>query len=89
MKNFAPYAKAITAAVISGLSVVLASAGDLGWDDGLSALIAFLVVVYAINLMGTPPPSVTALVATAVIGTLVLLAWMWWVDRHRVAVTSR
>ena len=43
MSKIAPYGKAITGALVAGLSVLLASSGDLGWDDGLSALIAFLV----------------------------------------------
>jgi hypothetical protein len=43
MSKIAPYGKAITGALVAGLSVLLASAGDLGWDDGLAALIAFLV----------------------------------------------
>lgn len=48
------------------------------------SLVGLLSVSYVANLFSAPPPSVTALVATAVIGTLVLLAWAWWADRHRV-----
>ena len=63
MRTIAPYGKAITAAVVAGLSVLLASSGDLGWDDGLASLIAFLVsggAVWAIpngsrSLMRTVP----------------------------------
>jgi hypothetical protein len=43
MEAIAPYGKAITGALIAGLSVLAAASGDLGWDDGLAALIAFLV----------------------------------------------
>jgi hypothetical protein len=49
---------------------------------GFVALVAFLLVAYLANL-GSVPPSVTALYATAMAGVLVIAAWAWWVDRHR------
>lgn len=57
MEKIAPYAKAVTAALVAGLSVLLASAGDLGWDDGLSALIAFLVGLGAVWAIPNSRPS--------------------------------
>lgn len=47
------------------------------------SLAAFLLVAYLANLMGPPPPSVTALYASAIVASLLLLAWSWWVDAHR------
>ena len=47
------------------------------------SLTVLLLVSYGANLVSAPPPSVTALVTTSVIGTVVLLLWTWWADRHR------
>lgn len=49
---------------------------------GLVGLVLFLFVVYAGNVLGDPPPSVTAI---AWIGQLqwLLVLWAYWVDRHR------
>ena len=49
-----------------------------------AALIAFLVIAYAGNLAGGPPPSVTAIYWTGIVGSIVILVWSWWTDRHRV-----
>ena len=48
----------------------------------LWGLVAFLVLVYAANLAGPPPPSVTA-IAWAGHAMWLLVAWGYWVDRHR------
>jgi hypothetical protein len=48
----------------------------------LLALIGFLVVVHAANLLGPPPPNVTALAWVGQAQWL-LVAWGYWVDRHR------
>jgi hypothetical protein len=45
-------------------------------------LVAFLVVVYLVNLFGPPPPS-TAAVAWSAQAIWFLVAWGYWVDRHR------
>jgi hypothetical protein len=49
---------------------------------GLVALVLFLFVVYAGYMLGSPPPSVTAI---AWIGQLqwLLVLWGYWVDLHR------
>ena len=50
---------------------------------GFWALVLFLPVVYLGNIFGPPPPSVGAIWPSAIAGSAILVAWMWWVDRHR------
>lgn len=50
----------------------------------LVALVAFLVVVYLANIFGPPPPSVAAVAWTAQ-AIWLLVAWGYWIDRHRTA----
>ena len=57
-------------------------ARDRAGTLGFRALVAFLLVVYAANLLGPPPPSVDA-VAWSAQAMWLLVAWAWWVDRHR------
>ena len=49
---------------------------------GLWGLVAFLLIVYFANLFGPPPPSVGA-VAWSAQALWLLVAWGYWVDRHR------
>ena len=49
----------------------------------LAAFTLFLVVVYLGNLFGPPPPSVLA-VAWSAQAIWLLVAWGYWIDRHRV-----
>jgi hypothetical protein len=49
---------------------------------GLWALVVFLVGVYAASVFGPPPPSVEAVAFTA-LAMWLLVAWAYWVDRHR------
>lgn len=51
-------------------------------DLALWSLVGFLAVVYAANLLGPPPPGATA-VAWAAEAMWILVAWGYWVDRHR------
>ena len=51
---------------------------------GLCALVALLVLIYAGNLAGPPPPAVSA-IAWAGQAQWLLVAMGWWVDRHREA----
>lgn len=48
----------------------------------LWSLVAFLLLVYLMNIFGPPPPSVEAIAWTAQAQWL-LVAWAYWVDRHR------
>lgn len=49
---------------------------------GLVSLVAFLLVIYAANLFGPPPPSVAA-IAWAGHALWLLVAWGFWLDAHR------
>ena len=46
------------------------------------ALILFLLVIYVANLFGPPPPS-SIVVAWSAQALWILIAWGFWVDRHR------
>jgi hypothetical protein len=50
-------------------------------------LVAFLLILYFTNILGPPPPSVTAIAVGANAGWL-LIAWAYWIDRHRTVQTS-
>ena len=50
---------------------------------GLWALVVFLLLLYIGNIFGEPPPSVTAL-AWVGHAQWLLVAWGFWLDRHRV-----
>lgn len=49
---------------------------------GFWALVVFLLLVYAANLLGPPPPSVEA-VAWSAEAIWLLVAWGFWVDHNR------
>lgn len=46
------------------------------------ALVAALLMAYAAATLGPPPPSSQALAASGLAG-YVMVAWGWWIDRHR------
>jgi FtsH-binding integral membrane protein len=46
-------------------------------------LVVFLVVIYIANLWGPPPPSTTA-VAWSAQAIWLIVAWAYWIDRHRI-----
>lgn len=48
----------------------------------LVALVAFLVIIYLMNLFGPPPPNVKA-VAWGAMAMWLLIAWGYWIDLHR------
>jgi hypothetical protein len=53
----------------------------------LSAFVVFLVLVYIANIFGPPPPSVAA-VAWSAQAIWLLVAWGYWIDRHRISTTT-
>lgn len=59
---------------------------DRAGSIGLYSLVAFLAITYLANLFGPPPPSVEAVAWSAQLLWL-LVAWGYWLDRHRVAAT--
>lgn len=48
----------------------------------LAALVLLLVAVYLVSFFGPPPPSVTAIGVTDLVGLLLLVALAAWVDRR-------
>lgn len=57
-------------------------AADRTGNIALWSLAGFLGIVYLANIFGPPPPSVTA-VAWSAEAIWLLVAWGYWVDRHR------
>jgi len=53
----------------------------------LAALVAFLLLMYVGNVIGPPPPD-TASIAWVGQAQWLLVAWAYWIDRHRVARTN-
>ena len=51
----------------------------------LWAFVATMTAVYLSGVFGPPPPSAEALAMTGLAGWL-LVAWCYWIDRHRAAV---
>lgn len=51
---------------------------------GLAALLIFLLSVYILTLLGPAPPNVAAVVWGAQ-AVWLLVAWAFWIDRHRTA----
>ncbi len=59
-----------------------AKARDAIGRYGFWAFVAFLAVVYGMNVFGAPPPSANA-VASIGLALWLLPVWAWWFDRHR------
>ena len=51
------------------------------------ALVAFLAVIYAMNVFGPPPPDITA-GAWAGLSMWLLVLWGYWVDRNRESASA-
>jgi len=45
-----------------------------------------LLLLHVVNLVGPPPPSITAIWAGGIAGFAVIMAWGWWADRYRTAI---
>jgi membrane-bound metal-dependent hydrolase YbcI (DUF457 family) len=50
---------------------------------GMASFVALLTVLYLAQLAGAPPPGITLVAVSALIGIAVSLAWVWWFDRNR------
>ena len=59
-------------------------AADRTGTIALWAMVGFLLLAYAANIFGPPPPSMSA-VAWAGNAQWLLVAWGYWIDRHRQA----
>lgn len=61
MNAVAPYAKAVTAAIVAGLTAILTGLDDGGisWSDGVAALIAFFVALGAVWAIPNSPKEPT------------------------------
>lgn len=73
---------------LAGLWVYYASTRprDRAGRYGFGFLAAALLVLYVGNMVGPPPPSVTALWSAAIAGSVIILAAALWADRHRDAI---
>jgi len=60
-------------------------ARDASGRWAFAAFVGLLLVIYFANI-GSPPPSITAIVIVGIVGTVVLMLWAWWFDRHRTAL---
>lgn len=49
----------------------------------LWSLVAFLLLTWAANILGPPPPNVRAVGVVGVIAGVLLVAWAAWIDHHR------
>jgi len=54
---------------------------------GLVTLVLFLMAAY-LGAIGAPPPSVTALWVTSILGAAIGVLWSGWTDRHREPVPA-
>jgi hypothetical protein len=71
-----------------GLALNATRARDRLGRWGFLGLAAFLLVIYAANASGPPPPSMQAVGWLGAIGGLVLMALAAWIDRHRAPAPS-
>jgi LexA-binding, inner membrane-associated putative hydrolase len=60
-------------------------ARDASGRWAFAAFVGLLLVIYFANI-GSAPPSITAVVIVGIAGTVVLILWAWWFDRHRTAL---
>jgi hypothetical protein len=74
-------------AVGVGLYLRTTSASDRVGTFGFWGLVAFLLLIYAGNVFGQPPPNIAA-VAWVGQAQWLLILWGYWIDRHRTAVTA-
>jgi len=56
---------------------------------GFWAFVAFLLILFLGDRFSPPPQNAPEIAWTGLIGTMVLLAWAWWTDRHRKAILKQ
>lgn len=71
---------------VFGLALYLRAtqARDRIGSIALGALVIFLGIVYAANLVSPPPPDASS-VAWVALAAWLFVPWAWWIDRHRTA----
>jgi len=50
------------------------------------ALIVFLTIIYILNVFGPPPPDDQNTIGVVGLSMWLLVAWAYWIDRHRIIV---
>lgn len=70
-----------------GLYLRTTTARDRVGSIGLWSLVLLLLVIYAGNVFGSPPPNVTA-IAWVGQAQWLLIVWGYWIDRHRTRAES-
>jgi hypothetical protein len=83
--NSVPATLAVELALLLGGLVVYARAfpaRDAVGRWALAALVVFVLLVYAANVLGPPPPSEKA-IAVGGFAQWLFVAWAAWIDRHR------
>jgi len=55
---------------------------------GLSALIALMTIIWLASIFGPPPPSASA-VGWVDLAQWLLIALLWWIDRHRICGSGK
>lgn len=72
--------------VLFGIGVAIYQRSTMPKDKtgsrAFAGLVAFLLIVYFVNLFSPPPPSSGA-VAWGALAMWLLVAWGFWIDRHR------
>jgi len=71
-----------------GLALSITRARDGLGRWGFAGLAALLLLIYAVNALGPPPPSMQAVGWTGSVGGLLFVALAAWIDRHREPVAA-
>ena len=88
--NSVPATLAVEFALFAGgiwLYVSATRARDRVGTWALAAFVLLLAVLYLAAVFGPPPPSVTVLAMSGILGWL-FVVWAYWIDRHRQPVAE-
>jgi membrane-bound metal-dependent hydrolase YbcI (DUF457 family) len=83
----------VVESVLFVVGVALYVAATRGKDRighlALWSLVALLALLYVGTVMGPPPPAIVPVVVMGIVLEAAGLAWVWWIDRHRVPASAR